>query len=207
MLELVQHLEPFFGEKKNFKLLWARRWKRVDEHINVKEACVALSSLKRCCRTKEIQGHCKLALSDNLSAGCVFSKDRSSRGGSFNRVCQVAIALQFGCGIIWIFRHLETKGNLSDEPSRWFARKSPPGVCPIPGVNFFGNGSSFGACASSKPVKRHFVGPEPRIFPKGEGKFFLEIFAGTGRLTQEIRFSGISTISGLDYIVHSHHDL
>lgn len=108
---------------------------------------------------------------------------------------------------IWTFRHLETKGNLSDEPSRWFARKSPPGVCPTPGVNFFGNGSSSGACASSKPVKRHFVGPEPRVFPKGEGKFFLEIFAGTGRLTQEIRFAGISTVSGLDYIVHSHHDL
>ena len=92
VLELMQPLDPFFGEKKNFKLLWARRWKRVDEHINVKEACVALSSLKRCYRIREIQGHCKLALSDYLFAGCVFSKDRSSRG-SLNRVCQVAAAL------------------------------------------------------------------------------------------------------------------
>ena len=191
--ELVQPLDPFFGEKQNFKLLWGSRWKRVDEHINVKEARVALSSLKRCCRIREIQGHRKLTLSDNLSAVCAFSKGRSSRG-SLNRVCQVAAALQFGCGIIWTLRHLETKRNPSDEPSRWFERKNPPGVCPTPGVNFFGSGSNSGACASSKPVKRHFAGPEPRVFPKGEGKFFLEIFAGTGRLTQEIRSSGISAV-------------
>ncbi len=206
MPELVQPLDPFFGEKKNFKLLWARRWKRVDEHINVKEARVALSSLKRCCRIQEVQGHRKLTLSDNLSAVCAFSKGRSSKG-SLNRVCQVATALQFSCGIIWTLRHLETKRNPSDEPSRWFERKSYPGVCPTRGVNFFGSGSNSGACASSKPVKRHSVGSELRVFPKGNGKFFLEIFAGTGRLTQEIQASGISVVSGLDYVVHSHHDL
>ena len=42
-------------DASNFKRLWARKWKYSNEHINVKEGRVALSSLRRAVRVQNFQ--------------------------------------------------------------------------------------------------------------------------------------------------------
>ena len=118
---LVPPLDPMLVDKDNFSLLWAKRWKRTSEHIGMKEARVALSSLKRTARVASLAGLKKLTLSDNLPVVLCFEKGRSSRPG-LNRLCRVAGALQAGLGIRWRLRHIETKRNVADSPSRWFER-------------------------------------------------------------------------------------
>ena len=52
---LVEPLDEFFADRQNFRLLWLRRGRYSDEHINLKECRVALSSLKRSCRVRELR--------------------------------------------------------------------------------------------------------------------------------------------------------
>lgn len=110
-----------------FKLLWAKRWKNPASHINIKEALVALSSLKRSARVASLQGHLKLTLSDNLPAVLAFDKGRSSSPG-LNRLCRLAACFQVGLGIQWRLRHVESPRNVADGPSRWFEQSRPPEV-------------------------------------------------------------------------------
>ena len=105
-----------------FTLLWSRRWRNPDEHINTKEGRVILSSLKRTCRVAALFGGRKVTLSDNLSAIMAFSKGRSSRFG-LNRLCRIAASLLGATGVKWSIRHVETKRNIADKPSRRFEGK------------------------------------------------------------------------------------
>lgn len=61
---LVQPFDDYFSEPKNFHLLWCRRWRNLDEHISLKEAKVALSSLRRSSRVAGVHGYRKLTLSN-----------------------------------------------------------------------------------------------------------------------------------------------
>lgn len=119
---LIEPVDDFFANRQNFRLLWSRRWRDVREHINIKECRVAVSALKRASRVRELMGHRKLTLSDNLATVAALSKGRSS-AFKMNRLCRSAAAIQFGCGLVWSLRHVETKRNVADEPSRNFERR------------------------------------------------------------------------------------
>ena len=63
---LVYPLDPDLVGEEHYRLLWAKRWRDPSEHINMKEARVALSSLKRSSRVQSLCGKRKLTISDNL---------------------------------------------------------------------------------------------------------------------------------------------
>ena len=203
---LVEPLHPFFCEESHFRLLWARRWKHLGEHISIKEARVCLSSLKRTCRVASLFGCRKLTISDNLPAVCGFSKGRSSNR-AMNLLLQQAAAYQFATGISWYVRHVETKRNVSDRPSRAPAsRRMNFDDFPPPQNDLFGGGLSREPSAPSKPL-RPFRSEEATSFPKFPGKFFLEVFSGTGRLSDAVAKLGIPTLEHLDFLYGKHCDL
>lgn len=118
---LVPPLSSKMVQPDKFKLLWARKWRWPNEHINLKEGRVLLSSLKRASRIAELFEGKKLSLSDNLSALLAFDKGRSSSHG-LNSLCRRAAALLGATGIRWKLRHVETDRNVADSPSRWFEK-------------------------------------------------------------------------------------
>ena len=101
----------------SFRLLWMRKWRNPQEHINIKEGRVLVSSLKRSARAISHCGAKKLSLSDNLCCVLAFEKGRSS-SSALNRLCKVSAAIQISLQIRWSIRHIETKRNLADNPSR-----------------------------------------------------------------------------------------
>lgn len=183
---LVEPLDDFFADQKNFKLLWSRRWKDPSEHINIKECRVAVSSLKRASRVREGLGHKKLTLSDNLASVSALSKGRSSTF-KMNKLCRAAAAIQFGCGIVWTLRHVGTKRNVADEPSRNFEprchRRRPQPATMEPW-----NEKCCGHTSEPSHSSTHRSPGEvvTQTVPVGRGRFFLELFAGTGNLTKAV---------------------
>ena len=147
---LVQPLDDFFACSDNYRLLWARRWKHAGENIQIKEGRVALSSLKRSARVAELHNHRKLTISDNLGVVCAMNKGRSSHD-KLNKLCRQAASLQFATGIIWHLRHVETKRNVADSPSRNHEhlgrRLDPPCM-----LNKHGCDSPRAVSAPSKPL-------------------------------------------------------
>ena len=183
---LVQPLDKFFADEQNFRLLWAKRWKRADEHITLKEMRVCLSSLRRASRVTELHGYRKLTLCDNLAVVSAFSKGRATNG-AMNTLCKQSCALQFCTGIVWSVRHIESGRNPADRPSRFYEKRGRAlGSEPVQGVNYFGGGSHSGACSSSKPKCSDSGYTAPQVFPRGHGKFFLELFSGAPLLTGSI---------------------
>ena len=75
---LVQPVSPTLCRAERFSLLWRKRWRQGGKgmHINIKEALVALSSVKRTCRVAKLHGKTKLSLTDNLSCLCCFERGR-----------------------------------------------------------------------------------------------------------------------------------
>ena len=179
---LVEPLPDSLTSEENYKLLWARPWRRAGERITIKEGRVALSSLARTARVASLQGCRKLTLCDNLGVVSAFEKGRSG-STVLNRLCRRAAAFQAGCSIRWRLRHVETARNAADTPSRWFeepCRKSvqggkvqvrlerfleqeksraplPPGLTEPPGADHFGGAGPRGA-----PEARPTQGSERR---------------------------------------------
>lgn len=116
---LVKPIREYVLAVHAFKLLWSRKWRISDEHINLKEGRVLLSSLVRTCRIGSLFGCKKLSLSDNLTCLLAFDKGRSSSIG-LNRICKRAAAYIGTTGVKWALRHVETKRNVADKPSRIF---------------------------------------------------------------------------------------
>lgn len=208
---LIEPVDEWFSDMSNFRVLWAKRWKNVHEVINIKEARVALSSLKKSARVVSLHGCRKLTLSDNLAAVSAFSKGRSG-SPSMNWLCQQAAAISFGTGITWHIRHIETKRNPADEPSRRFEKQkvSPAknlGVrIPFPSAETgVGGGLPREASSSSKPSPPVF-GKEVGT-PKIHCRYFLEIFSGCGRLSQSCRVAGVPVLEPLDFLNGPHCDL
>ena len=100
------------------------------DKMPAKEARVALSSLKRTCRTACLHGKLKLALTDNLSCLSAFEKGRASDPG-LNSHCQIAASYSMGCGIRWRLRHIETKRNPADRDSRFDQEIRAPSQFPF----------------------------------------------------------------------------
>ena len=124
---LVEPVSSTLLRPNRFKLLWAKRWRDPSQHINLKEAMVALSSLKRTARVSSLVGSLKLTLCDNLAVVLAFEKGRSG-SPALNRLCRKAASLQAGLGLGWRLRHIESPRNVSDGPSRWFENNRPPEI-------------------------------------------------------------------------------
>ena len=107
---LVEPVSERLLNPKRYKLLWAKRWRDPSQHINYKEALVALTSLKRTCRVSSLVGSLKLTLCDNLAVVLAFEKGRSS-SPALNRLCRLAAAFQAGLGMTWRLRHIESPRN------------------------------------------------------------------------------------------------
>lgn len=203
---LVEPVPEFFATPSNFRLLWCRRWRHSQEHITLKEARVALSSLRRSSRVASAHGYRKLTISDNLPCVCSFSKGRS-HNHKLNMICQEAAGIQFASGISWSLRHVETKRNVADDPSRAFEKKHRGVRQPFVGVSCeTGSGLSREASAPSKPLKPHRQ-HLANVFPGTSGQFFLELFSGVGNLTKAVQQLGISCLEPIDYVHGSHCDL
>ena len=95
---MVEPISSSLLNPEKFSLLWAKRWRDSGQHINLKEALVALSSLKRTGRVASLVHSLKLTLCDNLAVVLAFEKGRSSSPG-LNRLCRVAAAFQLGLDI------------------------------------------------------------------------------------------------------------
>ena len=191
---LIEPLDEFFADVGNFRVLWSRRWRNVDEHINVKECRVAVSSLKRTCRVKELLGHRKLTVSDNMVTVSALSKGRSA-SFQMNRQCMIAAAYQLGCGVVWHLRHVETKRNVADDPSRNFER-------PHRGVGHTGADAEICRGHLTEPSR---VSKQLRFgevlkdaVPHCSAKLFLEIFAGSGKLTSTVERLGGSALEPIE---------
>lgn len=124
---LVEPVRKQVLDPSKFRLLWAKRWRNPSAHINLKEALVALSSLKRTARVASLSGMTKITLCDNLAVVLCFEKGRSS-SPALNRLCRVSAAFQCGLGIFWRLRHIESPRNVADGPSRWFERVRGPEI-------------------------------------------------------------------------------
>lgn len=195
---LVEPLDDFFTERGNFKLLWSRRWRRVEEHINVKECRVAVSALRRMCRVRELMGHRKLTISDNMATVSALSKGRS---GAFkmNSLCQAAAALQLGCGVTWTLRHIETKRNVADDPSRNWERPHRGVRVEAPPREHLPECCSGLSREPGQPSKQLTFGDLLwDAVPRARGKAFLELFAGTGRLSAAVQASGCPVLEPVE---------
>ena len=102
-----------------YHLLWRKKWRhREDGHITLKEGRVALSSLKRTCRSARLHDKWKLTLTDNLSCLAAFERGRAI-SFALNQLCRTAAAYAMSCGVRWRLRHVETKRNPADKDSRF----------------------------------------------------------------------------------------
>ncbi len=119
---LVCPLSDELCKAGRYTLLWRKKWRCPEGHITLKEARVALSSLRRTCRVVELHGRLKLTLTDNLSCLCSFEKGRAS-DYKLNELCRVAAAYAIPTGIRWRLRHVETKRNPADRDSRFLEEK------------------------------------------------------------------------------------
>lgn len=121
---MVPPLDDSLVSQQRFSLLWRKRWRNKDDgHITLKEARVALSSLRRTCRTSSLHGKLKLTLTDNLSCLSAFERGRAS-DFSLNQLCRSAAAYAMSCGVKWRLRHVETKRNPADDDSRFDRRNA-----------------------------------------------------------------------------------
>ena len=197
---MVQPVDPALCMKSRYSLLWRKRWRSSGAHINIKEASVCLSSLKRTARVASLHGRMKVTLTDNLPALFSFERGRSSSHG-MNNLCRQAAAYQLGSGVKWRLRHVETLRNPADEDSRFHQHR---GVRATRLDELNGNSAvSFGhgehqSKSSSAPSG---------FGASTQNGAFLEIFSGSGRLSAAVRESGGLVAQQIDILNGSHHDL
>jgi len=131
-----------------------------------------------------------------------------------NRLCRIAAAFQFATGILWHIRHVEIHRNVSDRPSRLFDKQS--GKVPTAASERgrrkavtrlasavkdpLCGGLSKEPCSSSKPLDPYRKQVDD-FFPLGGGAFFLELFAGTARLSQAVKARGIPVLEPTTWTV------
>ena len=112
--------------------------------------------------------------------------------------------MQFATGIIWHLRHVETKRNVADSPSRNHEhlgrRLDPPCM-----LNKHGCDSPRAVSAPSKPIaSQHGM---VQCFPVSRGQFFLELFSGQGGLTKAIIKTGMTAVEPIEILNGAHCDL
>ena len=121
----IPALEDCWVARRRYKLVAADRWRWQEEHINLKEARVALMGLRRHCRSVKFLGTKLLSISDSQVSVGAFEKGRSSAG--LQALCRRAAAYRLGGQIAWRLRYIETDRNPSDQDSRQWDLRSPGG--------------------------------------------------------------------------------
>ena len=188
----IPDISDHWSDATQWTLVASDRWFDVQEHINLKEAKVCLMSLRRLCRSQCNMGTRCLTISDSMVSILCFSKGRSS-SSALNNVCRRAAAYQVGCNIGWSLRHIRTDKNPADAPSRRFGPDLPRNLgrrvqAETLGVDVGTHSDEQGdasVCQSEPRRKRDHT---------TDDKFFLELFAGTGRLTEAVRRSGLRVL-------------
>ena len=95
----IPRISNFWGDVTNWTLIASGPWKKLGDHINIKEARVALMAVRRLCRSVKNLGKRCLILSDGMVTILALSKGRSGSGG-LNRICRQAAAYVVGGGLI-----------------------------------------------------------------------------------------------------------
>ena len=201
----IPRISTFWGDVTNWTLIASGPWKKMGDHINIKEARVALMAVRRLCRSVKNLGKRCLILSDSMVTILALSKGRSGSGG-LNRICRQAAAYVVGGGLSLHFRHITTDVNPADGPSRKFGEdigRRIRGGCreektdAVPGVETF---SKCGSPSVSSTM--------PKVVEcDGRPKAFLELFAGTGRLTEAVRREGMKAFPSFEVSRGREYDL
>ena len=83
----IPEVSDYWAEQSNWTLAVKGRWRYPEEHINVKEARIALDGVRRSPRSQYTRGRRCLNLIDNMVACLAFDKGRS-RSWALNAVCR-----------------------------------------------------------------------------------------------------------------------
>ena len=203
---MVPPIPDSMCQRPRYTLLWRKRWRDASAHINVKEARVALSSLRRTARVGSLHGKIKITLTDNIAALCSFERGRSS-SVALNRVCRQASALQFAASLRWRLRHVETARNPSDHDSRFDSAKARSFRKPLVSRNYTGVQPDVATTYSGQPTGNSASSKTPCKSRHAFHGAFLEVFAGTARLSEAVERSGAAVFTPVDISFGSHHDL
>ena len=103
-------------DPSRYRLVASRRWRWGSEHINVKEARAAVSSLRHAARQGACFGHRIICLCDSLVALGALEKGRSSRSLGLNAQCRRAAAYAIGCQLQVRWRYIASADNPADAP-------------------------------------------------------------------------------------------
>eukprot|EP00435_Cladocopium_sp_Y103_P061503 s490_g23.t1 len=202
----VPEVSSRWTDPTRWQLLTAGPWRDVEEHINVKEARVALMGLRRLCRSVNNMGTICLSLCDNLCSVLMFEKGRSGVH-SLNNLCKRAAAYQIGCSLQWRLRHIRSEDNVADEPSRRWGPDVGRGLRKrreegnTLGEHFFIDSFEQGHHPSS-PSK-----PKKTNADNFGATAFLELFAGTAQLSEAVEKSGCRTLPAFDVSKGKHFNL
>ena len=190
-----------------FTLLWRKRWRSGNEHINIKEGRVALSSLRRSVRVTSLHRKLKVTLTDNMAALSAFERGRSS-SFALNKLCREASSMRFVSGIRWRLRHIETDRNPADRDSRFHQKLKHQSVKTKRGPMIArGRGGDFGGCPILSGQQQSEPSYPRNTPPNCSHGVFLEIFAGSARLSHAVDKAGLATMTPMDAIFTSDHDL
>lgn len=194
----IPEVSPVWGDPTLWTLITAKAWERVEEHINIKEARVALMALRRLCRSMDNMDTMALTLTDSMVTAMALERGRSSSSG-INNVCRRAAAYQIGCNIQFRLRHVRTDMNVADAPSRQFGEDLPRvlrRVVPEDSLGVSIHADSMEQCrqpaSSSRPGRREGTGENQQ--------FFLELFSGCGNLTKAVKEVGLLTMPPFDIL-------
>ena len=190
---------------QQWDLVVAKAWQNPLEHINVKEARVALMAIRRLCRTRRNLGNSCLVLSDSMVTIMALSKGRSS-SRPLNTICRRAAAYIVGANLGIHLRHIVSADNPADGPSRWFGDDF------IKKGGIVGNSLSMGVhhdVVSFEHGKEVPIRHSPLYHnlhhqgPVG----FLELFAGTGNLTHTLKRRGLRVLPHFEFSSDKIYDL
>jgi len=208
----IPEVSQRWSEATRWDLIASGPWERLDEHINVKEARVALMSLRRLSRSVSNMNSTCLTLCDNLVSVMMFEKGRSGVG-ALNTLCKRSAAYQIGSNIIWRLRHIRSENNVADGPSRQWGADVPRGL-----LNR-GEGKEISLGDHNiidsleqgipHPSSSSATSPSNRKRLEGPGHItgVLELFAGTGRWTQAMEKAGLRVFPGFELANGKQYDL
>ena len=183
----IPEVADHWSDPTTWDLIVSGAWRRPQEHINIKEARVALMSLRRACRTVRNLGTTSLTLSDNLVTVLSFERGRSA-SGPLNSLCRRAAAYAIGCNINWRLRYISTDKNVADAPSRRFGEDLPKilrrqHAGQSLDAHFSIDSLEQGRAAAVSSSQRRVS------FDPGK-KAFLELFSGSGNLSASFKRLG-----------------
>ena len=194
----IPEVSSKWGDPTLWTLVTAKAWDRVEEHINIKEARVALMALRRLCRSVDNMDTMALTLTDSMVTAMALERGRSSSAG-INNVCRRAAAYQVGCNVQFRMRHVRTNMNVADVPSRQFGEDLPRVLrrrAPEDSLGVSIHADSMEQCrqpaSSSRPGRREGTVENQQ--------FFLELFSGCGNLTQAVKEVGLLAMPPFDIL-------